>query len=42
MRAANEARRPGLALSAYFYAHMPMLLGSSSPPPAWPNPSERA
>jgi low temperature requirement protein LtrA len=27
MRAANEARRPGLALSAYFYAHMPMLLG---------------
>jgi len=27
MLAANEARRPGLALSAYFYAHMPMLLG---------------
>jgi hypothetical protein len=27
MRAADETRRPGLALSAYFYAHMPMLLG---------------
>jgi low temperature requirement protein LtrA len=27
MRAAGEDRRPGLALSAYFYAHMPMLLG---------------
>jgi low temperature requirement protein LtrA len=27
MRAAAETRRPGLALSAYFYAHMPMLLG---------------
>jgi low temperature requirement protein LtrA len=27
MRAAGENRRPGLALSAYFYAHMPMLLG---------------
>src|SRR5262252_7436092 len=27
MRAASEDRRPGLALSAYFYAHMPMLLG---------------
>jgi low temperature requirement protein LtrA len=27
MRAADATRRPGLALSAYFYAHMPMLLG---------------
>jgi len=27
MRAAGQARRPRLALSAYFYAHMPMLLG---------------
>lgn len=27
MRAASAERRPGLALSAYFYAHMPMLLG---------------
>jgi low temperature requirement protein LtrA len=27
MRAAAETRRPRLALSAYFYAHMPMLLG---------------
>jgi low temperature requirement protein LtrA len=27
MRAASPNRRPGLALSAYFYAHMPMLLG---------------
>jgi low temperature requirement protein LtrA len=27
MRTADEDRRPGLALSAYFYAHMPMLLG---------------
>jgi low temperature requirement protein LtrA len=27
MRAAGEGRRPRLALSAYFYAHMPMLLG---------------
>jgi len=27
MRAANEARRPGLALSAYSYAHMPIVLG---------------
>ncbi len=27
MRAASEDRRPSLALSAYFYAHMPMLLG---------------
>jgi low temperature requirement protein LtrA len=27
MRAAGAGRRPGLALSAYFYAHMPMLLG---------------
>ena len=27
MRAASEDRRPGLALSAYFYAHMPMLIG---------------
>jgi low temperature requirement protein LtrA len=25
--AAGPARRPGLALSAYFYAHIPMLLG---------------
>ena len=27
MRVASAERRPGLALSAYFYAHMPMLLG---------------
>ncbi len=27
MQAASATRRPGLALSAYFYAHMPMLLG---------------
>ena len=27
MRAAAATRRPRLALSAYFYAHMPMLLG---------------
>ena len=27
MRAASEESRPGLALAAYFYAHMPMLLG---------------
>jgi low temperature requirement protein LtrA len=27
MRAAPATRRPGLALSAYFYAHIPMLLG---------------
>ena len=27
MRAADATRQPGLALSAYFYAHMPMLLG---------------
>jgi low temperature requirement protein LtrA len=27
MRATAESRRPGLALSAYFYAHIPMLLG---------------
>jgi len=27
MRAAGESKRPRLALSAYFYAHMPMLLG---------------
>lgn len=27
MRAASQDRRPGLALSGYFYAHMPMLLG---------------
>jgi len=27
MRGAGVDRRPGLALSAYFYAHMPMLLG---------------
>jgi low temperature requirement protein LtrA len=27
MRAAPATARPGLALSAYFYAHMPMLLG---------------
>lgn len=27
MTAASPERRPGLALSAYFYAHIPMLLG---------------
>lgn len=27
MNSAPSARRPGLALAAYFYAHMPMLLG---------------
>jgi low temperature requirement protein LtrA len=27
MTAASSARRPGLALSGYFYAHIPMLLG---------------
>jgi low temperature requirement protein LtrA len=27
MHAAGEGKRPRLALSAYFYAHMPMLLG---------------
>jgi low temperature requirement protein LtrA len=27
MRAAGEGKRPKLALAAYFYAHMPMLLG---------------
>lgn len=27
MRDASAERRPGLALSAYFYSHMPMLLG---------------
>ncbi|HEX2319545.1 MAG TPA: low temperature requirement protein A [Streptosporangiaceae bacterium] len=27
MRAAPAARRPGLAITAYFYAHIPMLLG---------------
>ena len=27
MRSAPADRRPGLAISAYFYAHMPMLLG---------------
>ena len=27
MRSAPATRRPGLAISAYFYAHMPMLLG---------------
>jgi low temperature requirement protein LtrA len=27
MNSADSGRRPGLALAAYFYAHMPMLLG---------------
>jgi low temperature requirement protein LtrA len=27
MRAAPATKRPGLAIAAYFYAHMPMLLG---------------